>query len=119
MTNPNTPPLFLFDGDCAFCRKWARRLGRITRERVPIVPWQSVDIAALGVTSEECGQAVQFVETDGSHTGGAVAVGCHLLRVGLPWSLAGRVLLLPGVRQVAGAAYRWVARNRHRFRGES
>ena len=113
-----TLPLFLFDGECGFCRKWARRLGRISRGRVPIVPWQSVDIGVLGVSAEDCNQAVQFVAADGSHVGGAVAVGRHLRLVGLPWSVAGRVLLAPGIKHVAGAAYRWVARNRHRFRGE-
>lgn len=110
--------MFLFDGECGFCRKWARRLGRVTRGRVPIVPWQSVDIGALGVTPDECNQAVQFVETDGSHVGGAVAIGRHLRHVGLPLSLVGRVMLVPGIKHAAGAVYRWVARNRHRFRGE-
>lgn len=110
--------MFLFDGECGFCRKWARRLGLVSRGRVPIVPWQSVDIDALGVSPDECSSAVQFVDEDGSHVGGAAAVGRHLRQVGLPWSLVGRVLLAPGIKHVAGVVYRWVARNRHRFRGE-
>lgn len=117
-SSPVAAPVFLFDGECGFCRKWARRLGRITKGRVPIVPWQSVDIGALGVGAEECAEAVQFVERDGGHVGGAIAVGRHLRHVGFPWSVAGSVLLAPGIRHVAGAVYRWVARNRHRFRGE-
>ena len=47
-------------------------------------------------------------------------------RLGLTWAYWAlpaaisiiTVLLLPGIRHLAGVAYRWVARNRHRFRGE-
>jgi len=36
----------------------------------------------------------------------------------LPWSPLGRLMLLPGIIHVARAAYRWVAANRRRFRGD-
>lgn len=111
-------PVFLFDGDCGFCRKWASRLERITKDRIPVVPWQSVEIASLGVTAEACGQAVQFVEESGRVSSGAVAVARHLTRLSIPWGVAGALMLLPGVRHLAGAVYNWVARNRHRFRGD-
>lgn len=84
-------------------------------DAVEIVAWQVSDIKTLGVSAEQCSAALQFVGTDGAVASGSDAVG-ETLRLGsFPWSLAGRILLLPGVRTVAGAAYRWVARNRHRF----
>lgn len=105
----------LFDGECAFCRRWADRLRRMTGEGVEIVAWQDSDIGALGVTAPQCSEALQFVAPDGTVMSGSDAVGATLRLGSLPWSVIGRALLLPGVRTVAGAAYRWVARNRHRL----
>ncbi len=74
------------------------------------MPWQRADLDSLGLTEAACSEALQFV---GAQRGaGAVAVGL-LLRAGrAPWPLVGRVLLLPGVVQVAGVAYRFVAAHR-------
>lgn len=108
-------PVCLFDGECRFCCKWARRLEAMAGRGVDIVAWQDSDIAALGVTAEACGEALQFVDPSGRVASGSDAIGETLLRGRFPWPIAGRVLLLPGVRAVARRAYRWVARNRHRL----
>ena len=110
-----TRPVCLFDGQCAFCRRWADRLRRMAGEGTEIVAWQESDIASLGVTAEQCNEALQFVDADGRVSSGSDAVAETLLRGRFPWTIAGRILLLPGARAIARRTYRWVARNRHRL----
>lgn len=111
-------PVLIFDGECGFCRRSVRIL-RARVRRVPhIVAWQSIDLAAHGTTEEACREAVQHVGSDGRVRGGADAVARLLVEAGLPWVIVGRVMSLPGIIHAARAAYRWVARNRHRFRGD-
>ena len=82
------------------------------------VAWQDTDLDRLGLTADECNVAVQYVDRDLRVSGGSDAVARILIVAGLPFSIAGRAMLMPVVRTVAGAAYRWVAENRHRFRGD-
>jgi predicted DCC family thiol-disulfide oxidoreductase YuxK len=82
------------------------------------IAWQSTDLAALGLTEEECKAAVQFVDGGGRISSGAAAAARVLIVAGFPYSIVGRIMLLPGIRAVASAAYRWVANNRHRFKGD-
>lgn len=89
-----------------------------TRHPDPVA-WQVTDLAALGLTAQQCSEAVQFVSRDMEVSGGSDAVARVLIVAGMPYSVAGRIMLLPVMRGAAGAAYRWVARNRHRFRGDS
>jgi predicted DCC family thiol-disulfide oxidoreductase YuxK len=99
----------LFDGDCGFCTSAATLAMRIA-PAVRVVPYQRADLAAFALTEAQCQEALQFV---GARRGsGAVAVGELLRASSTPWPVAGRVLLAPGIRQVAGVAYRWVANHR-------
>lgn len=82
---------------------------------MPMQPWQESDLVGLGLTAEQCRDAVQWVDASGTvHSGGAAI--CAALRTGRqPWRTLGAVGDSPGVRGVTEAIYRWVARNRHRF----
>mgnify|MGYP006285680589 FL=1 len=82
------------------------------------IAWQSADLVSLGLTSDECKTAVQFVASGGRISSGAAAAARVLIVAGFPFSIAGRFMLLPGIRSIASAAYRWVANNRHRFKGD-
>jgi predicted DCC family thiol-disulfide oxidoreductase YuxK len=102
----------VFDGDCGFCTTsagWARRLA----PDATVVAWQQTDLDALGIDRAAAVAALQFVDTHGRVSGGAAAVARFLVDAGLPWSLLGRLLLLPGVRRLAAAAYGLVADNRY------
>ncbi|HEY3010954.1 MAG TPA: DCC1-like thiol-disulfide oxidoreductase family protein [Micromonosporaceae bacterium] len=111
-------PTFVYDGDCAFCTSCARFIERWIPTDAAVVPWQFVDLDALGLTVAECADAVQWVAADGTVAAGPEAIAL-LLRDSRrqPWRMAGRLLGLRPVRALAWPAYRWVARNRHRLPG--
>lgn len=110
-------PVLVYDGDCAFCSSSVRALERCIARRPTIVAWQQTTLSDLGLTQAQCEEAVQWVEADGSVLSAHLAVARTLEYGGKGWWLLGRVLRLPVIRSLAGVAYRWVARNRHRLPG--
>ncbi|PID54569.1 MAG: thiol-disulfide oxidoreductase [Micrococcales bacterium] len=114
-------PTLVFDGDCGLCSRLAslaRRL-RACEQAYRVVAYQQTDLTALGLTTQECAQALQWVEANGRIETGAAAV-ARLLLAGRWWARpGGALLLLPGVRALSAVAYRWVATHRHRLPGGS
>lgn len=109
-------PLLIFDGDCAFCTTTARAWQRwLHLEHVE--PWQFLDLEPLGVTREQCLQAVQWVDEAGDVASAEHAVVAALRHAGGAWGVIGRLINLPGIRQLAGVVYRLVAKYRHRLPG--
>jgi predicted DCC family thiol-disulfide oxidoreductase YuxK len=105
----------VFDGDCGFCTTsadWLAKTGRVA-----IVPWQRLDLAAVGLTEEQASSSVWWLAGDRSVEHSSRAIGRALVTRGGVWGLAGRALLVPVVRHVADPAYRLVARYRHRLPG--
>jgi len=109
-------PLLVFDGDCAFCTTSARAWQRWMKLE-HVEPWQFLDLELLGLTAEQCTQAVQWVDVDGSVVAAEHAVIAACWRSGGFWGVVGRVLAVPGVRHLAGVVYRVVAKYRHRLPG--
>lgn len=109
-------PVLVYDGDCAFCTSTARR-GQRWLGLEHVEPWQFLDLDELGLTEEQCDEAVQWVAADGTIASAERAVGEALVAAGGAWRWLGRLLLAPGIRSIAGVAYRWVARNRSRLPG--
>jgi predicted DCC family thiol-disulfide oxidoreductase YuxK len=116
MTEP-APPTFVYDGDCAFCTSCARFIERRVPTTARVMPWQFADLDALGLTVEQCEEAVQWVGTDRAVAAGPDAIALLLRNSGRPWPVLGRLMQVPPVRALAWPAYRWVARNRHRLPG--
>jgi predicted DCC family thiol-disulfide oxidoreductase YuxK len=111
-------PTLVYDGDCAFCTRCVRWLERRLPRQPRVIAWQVADLPALGLTPEECTDALQWVEGD-RHAAGADGIARLLVWTGGGWRLIGRLVLVPGVIRVARVAYRWIARNRHRMPGGS
>jgi predicted DCC family thiol-disulfide oxidoreductase YuxK len=109
-------PVFVFDGDCAFCTSSARLLERIGPE-AEIVAWQLADLDELGITAAQASEAVRWIEAGNAVRSGHEAIAAALGTAGWPWRIAGRAILLPVVSPLAAATYRLVARNRHRLPG--
>lgn len=114
-----TPPVLIFDGDCAFCSSAVRFLQRAIdrRSRYAVQPYQFIDLVPFDLTDEQTSEALRFVAADGTVHSGAMAVS-HALRRSAPgWRPAGWVLAAPGIRWVADRAYRWIAAHRHQLPG--
>ena len=109
-------PLLIFDGDCAFCTSSVQFIERRIRRHPRIQPWQRSDLAGLGLTQEQCESAVQLIES-GRVTSAHVAVARLLIYGKRGWAVLGYLLLVPGIKQIAGVVYRWVAKNRDRMPG--
>ena len=91
-----TKQVLIFDGDCAFCSSSARLLRRITKNKIPIEPYQKLDLESLGLTSELTSKAVYFVSSTKTFVA-AAAIGQALIESQPAWALAGRFLKLPVV----------------------
>jgi predicted DCC family thiol-disulfide oxidoreductase YuxK len=116
-------PRLIFDGDCAFCTSsatwFAERLRRADGRDANVVPWQHTDLAAIGTSAARAQREVLWLASDGGLYGGAEACSRWLRHAGGAWGVLGRMLTLPGIRQLASAVYRLIARNRHRLPGGS
>lgn len=114
---PDTFPVLLFDGDCGFCTASVQWLERWVRPTAAIIAWQFTDLGALGVDVHECETSIQWVTAPGRTTSEAVAAAAVLCTGRAPWPAVGRALVVPGLRQIANAAYRLIAANRYRLPG--
>lgn len=104
-------PVLVFDGECEFCKACVRFVARRTSRPLTTVPYQSADLASLGLTREQCIEAVQWVTTD-SVRSGHLAVAAALRHARFPWPVLGAIVCAPGVRWIAAVVYRRVAERR-------
>jgi predicted DCC family thiol-disulfide oxidoreductase YuxK len=110
----STKPLLIFDGDCGFCRRWARRWKRVTGDTIEYAPFQSVSKDFPSVPPEEFRKAVQLIEPDGRRTSAAEAVLLSLRYAGFPvWLWAYRKI--PGFAALLEFIYGIVAGHRSAF----
>jgi predicted DCC family thiol-disulfide oxidoreductase YuxK len=108
-------PLFIYDGDCGFCRKWAGWLDQRVGSAVRFSPFQALeDLARFNLTVDDVQSASYLFEEGRAYRGGR-GIAQALARGNGIWKLLGLVLDLPGARQASARAYRYVARNRHRL----
>lgn len=110
--------LLIFDGECGFCRRWVRHMTTWFAKHPTPIAWQQANLGELGLTSEQCNAAVQFVGADLKIWSGSDAAARVLIVAGMPFNIAGLIMLAPGIRSIAQWAYRWVANNRRRFKGD-
>lgn len=110
-------PVLLYDGNCAFCRRWIERIRRWDRrnqiELLPAAERHShPGLPAL--SDAELDAAMHLVLPDGRVYSGGRAVP-HLLRRLPGGGIPRLVFYIPGVPLVTSLGYNWVARRRHRF----
>jgi predicted DCC family thiol-disulfide oxidoreductase YuxK len=118
LTAPDRPTL-VYDADCGFCTRSVQFIQRWVdrRDRYDVRPWQELDLAAVGLTAQECDEAAQFLMADGSVRSGHEAIASAATHGAPGWRPVGHLLLAPGISWVAARTYRWVAAHRHRLPG--
>jgi predicted DCC family thiol-disulfide oxidoreductase YuxK len=109
-------PTFVYDGDCSFCTTCAQFIERRIPTRARVIPWQFADLDSLGLTTDECEEAVQWV-SDSARAAGPDAIALILKDAGRAWKFAGDALNFGPIRLAAWPAYRWVAGHRHLLPG--
>lgn len=109
----------IFDGDCGFCRRCVEVMRRHLRHQPRVMTWQEADLTELGLSPEQCREALQWVsECRGNRReqlSAHDAVARVLRNAGGGWSVVGVAMMLPGAHWISGVIYRWVARNRIRL----
>lgn len=109
--------VLVYDGDCGFCQATLDRMRASSLVLPPVVDGRRGDIASLGLSAEDVNRASWVITPQGRHEG-ADGFSVFLRRQPRPgWRLAGHLLALPGVRQLARIGYRLIARSRHRLPG--
>ncbi len=111
-------PVILFDGVCSLCNAAVRWI--IAHDRKAQFRFAALESAAGRVLLASAGaqsdrpDSLVLIENRRArwHSDAVIAVA---VRLGLPWSLARAVIILP--RGVRDGVYRWVARNRYRWFG--
>jgi predicted DCC family thiol-disulfide oxidoreductase YuxK len=110
------PPCLVYDGECGFCQRWARWLGRRVDPGTTFVAFQDLDdLSRYGLVRAEVERASYWIEPDGRRFGGNRSIAKVLQRARGGWRVVGLVVDLPVLRSVAALAYRGIARNRHRL----
>jgi predicted DCC family thiol-disulfide oxidoreductase YuxK len=111
------PAVLIYDGECPTCRASALWLMRRAlaggATALEILPGRSPLRAERfpGVPETACTLAMRLVLPDGRVLAGADAVPEILARIPR-WRWLGGLLARPGLRGLAPAAYRWIARTR-------
>jgi predicted DCC family thiol-disulfide oxidoreductase YuxK len=109
-------PTLLFDGDCGFCTTSARWLERHAPSVAIVQPWQRADLDRIGVSAQECSDAVQWVD-EGSRSSGPLAFADYVRTSTTGWRLVGRLTATRVGLGIGWPVYRWVSRNRGRLPG--
>lgn len=104
-------PVLLYDGDCGFCRRWARRWQLSAGDAVEFGPYQELGSRFPKIPASAFAEALHFIEPDGRVHRGAEAVYVLLRYAGNPWWHAA-YRRLPGFASASELGYRWVAAHR-------
>jgi len=110
-------PVFLYDGDCAFCTSCAHFIERRIPTSAEVSPWQFADLDLLGVTQAQAEEAVLWIAEGEPVAAGPDAIARLLEESRSAWKGLGWFLSREPVGWMAWPMYRWVSRNRHRMPG--
>ena len=114
---PAERPVFLYDGDCAFCTSCAHFIERRIPTSAEVSPWQFADLDLLGVTQAQAVEAGLWIAEGEPVAAGPDAIARLLEESRSAWKGLGWFLGREPVGWVAWPMYRWVSRNRHRMPG--
>ena len=110
-------PFVLYDGECGFCRRWVGRwTPTLRRYGFEIAPLQTPWVAEKLGNPPDLLEDIRILTPAGESIRGEFAYLHVAKRIWWLWPM-GMLLSLPGLRHLAGAIYRQVARNRYCISG--
>ena len=115
--NTLTSDFLIWDGDCAFCARCVGFIERRVKTEAKIVAHQKADLLQLGLTTEQCNAALQWVFRDSTTRSGSRAVAALLQSSNFGWAILGVAIDLPVVRLISSAIYKVIAKNRQHLPG--
>ena len=115
--NTLTSDFLIWDGDCAFCARCVGFIERRVKTEAKIVAHQKADLLQLGLTTEQCSAALQWVFRDSTIRSGSRAVAALLRSSNFGWAILGVAIDLPVVRLISSAIYKLIAKNRQHLPG--
>lgn len=110
-------PVFLYDADCGVCERGAQRMRARFAPPVLMQPWQQADLAALGVSVDECLRSPVFVHDDGTHAIGIASMLAMMATTGERGRRRARMLGARALQPLLERAFACFYRNRHRLPG--
>lgn len=108
--------VIIFDGSCGFCQFVVSALAERLRLPAERRPWQSLNLAEIGLTPEQVRKQIWYVSGE-TRRGGCSAFAAWLQTGGWASRLLGKVLQLPVIAQLGQLVYRLVAARRHQIPG--
>jgi predicted DCC family thiol-disulfide oxidoreductase YuxK len=109
---PTDAPLLVWDGECAFCRRWVKRLHAVAGDRIGFAPLQEAAHHYPHISQHAFESAIHLIEPDGTYTSGAEAMFATMARLGLRTWPAKFYRTLAPFRAVSDTAYRFTTRHR-------
>lgn len=113
----NVSVLLIYDGECGFCVRSASWIAARLPAEARVEPWQSLDLASLGLSQPQAEAAVWWIGdgSDPQRYRGAEAIGRALVACRGVWRVVGYLIVRPPLAWLAGPVYALVAANRHRL----
>ena len=107
----------IYDGECGFCLRWVRAGRRLDWLRR--LDWRARSEPGLlerfpQTSFAETKERMLSIRPDGKVYGGFSAVRDIMFHLPLTF-IPALFLCIPGISWIGEPAYRWVAKNRHRF----
>lgn len=109
--------MLVFDANCGFCTSSARWIEARLPDDLSVEPFQTLDLAALGLTAAQVKSAAYWIDADGGLHRGHLAIGRALIAAGGWRRVIGRVIVTPPFSWLARPTYGLVAKYRHKLRG--
>jgi predicted DCC family thiol-disulfide oxidoreductase YuxK len=114
---PARTTLLVFDGDCAFCTTWVRRLEAVLGVFPESQPWQWLDHESLGLTRWDVTHFVWLVVGERRFRGHEAVAALLRGQRETGWRFLGHLLVTPPFSWAARLGYAFIARFRHRLPG--
>lgn len=107
----------MFDGDCAFCTTWVRRLERALPVFPEAQPWQWLDLDELALSPHDVTHYAWYLAGAERLRGHAALSGLLRAQPSAGWRFLGHLLVTPPFAWAAAIGYAFVARFRQRLPG--